>query len=327
MKRFPSILAKTSASALILSALSMAGTANVEAADLREKLIVTDAVVKLSDIFTDTGAAGEEIVMEAPAPGKRNSISSYELTKLAAEYKLDWERPAYLKRVYIHREGEPLHLDELKPVILELAREQGLEDNVNVRLYGRKNGLFLPVGLTAADVELDSFTLNDQLTRFSAIVRVPVGTGQQEELRISGTLDVVRLVPMLNKLVAPGEIISKADIDWVEISARRVNRNTIMNSQQLVGQTVTRALAANKMIRNSDIARPIAIAKGSMVQMTYKSGLLTLSMQGRALENGGIGDVIRVMNPKSKKTVFAHVEKEGSVKVTSSNHTKLAAAN
>lgn len=327
MKRFRSTLVKTSASALIFSALGIAGTLSLKAADLREKIVVTDAIVKLSDIFTDTGAVGEKIVMEAPAPGKRGPISSYELTKLAEKYSLDWDKPAYLKRVYIHREGEPLKMEELKPAILELAREQGLEDDVKIRIFGRKNGLFLPVGDTVADLEFDTFTLNEQLTRFSAVVRLPLDAGQQSEMRISGTFDAVRLIPMLNRLVAPGEIISKADIDWVEISARRVNRNTVMSSQQLVGQTVTRALPANKMIRNSDIARPLVIAKGSMVQMTYKSGFLTLSMQGRALENGGIGDTIRVMNPKSKKTVFARVEKEGFVKVSSSNHTKLAAAN
>jgi len=321
MKRFHKKLLKTTVSALILSALASPAFA----ADLRENLVVTDPVIRLSDLFTDTGAEGETVVMEAPAPGKRAPISSYELTRLAEEHNLEWDRPSYLKRVYVHREGESFNLNDLKPMILELAREEGLDDDVKIRIYGRKTGLYLPVGFGAEDLELEDFALNNQKTRFSAKLKLPTGTQEEEEVRISGTLDAVRLIPVFNRLIAPGDVVSEKDVEWIKISARRINRSTILSSASLIGQTVKRALPANKIIRESDIAAPVAVEKGSIVQMTYQSGLLTLSMQGRALEEGGIGDTIRIMNPKSKKTVFARIQNAGTVTVESSNHTRLAA--
>jgi flagella basal body P-ring formation protein FlgA len=325
MPRMTKKIGKVSLSLIAASMLAALPQSFAEAAELREKLIVTEAVVKLADIFTDTGINGEEVVMEAPVPGKKRQISSYELARLAEKYDLDWQRPAYLKRVYIHRDGDSFSLNELKPAIVDKARIDGIEDDVEVRIYGRKTGLYLPSGYGVDDIEFQSFILNDRKDRFSAEILIPTGTSDNNVIRISGTIDAVRLIPMLNRIIAPGEVISEHDISWRKVPAKRIGHNTIVTSRHLIGQTVRRALPASKVIRANDIAAPIAIEKGSMVQMNYQSGRLLLSMQGRALEDGGIGDTIRLMNPKSKKTVFAKVHSKGFVTVARANHVKLAA--
>ena len=126
-------------------ALCAAHTSGLLAAELQKQLVVTEAVVRLSDIFTDTGATSEAIVMEAPAPGKKLPISSYDLVKLAEKYELDWERPAYLKRIYVYREGTSFSLNELANAIIAEARQLDLEGDVEVKVFGRKNGLKTPL--------------------------------------------------------------------------------------------------------------------------------------------------------------------------------------
>ena len=44
-----------------------------------------------------------------------------------------------------------------------------------------------------------------------------------------------------------------------------------------------------------------------MITMMFQSPLMTLTDIGRAIEGGGRGDVIQVMNLQSKKVVFATV--------------------
>jgi len=287
------------------------------AADLQENLIVADTVIRLADIFTDTGAQGEEIIMAAPAPGKKVQLSSYELVRIAEKFELDWQRPAYLKRIYFHRESTAFSLNDLKPIILAQTNEHGVTGDIEIKIFGRKNGLHMPVGYSLDDITVGSFSLSDQQNRYSAVLQIPTGTNEPSEIRISGTIDEVRLVPMFNRVIAPGEVIAKADIKWTKYPVKKINRNAITDITQLVGQTVKRALPAGKILNQNDIMMPVAIAKGSTVQMTYRAGALTLSMQGRALEDGGTGDTIRIMNPKSKKIVFAVVIRDGYAEVAS----------
>jgi len=295
------------------------------AAELQDNLVIADAVIRLADIFTDTGAHGEDIIMAAPAPGKKLQLSSYELVRLAEKYELDWVRPSYLKRVYFNRESTTFSLNDIKPQITAKARAQGLNGDIEIKVFGRRNGLHLPVDHSLDDIIIDAFNLSDQQNRFSAILQIPTGSNEPNEIRISGTIDEVRLVPMFNRMIAPGEIITTDDIKWTRFPVKKINRNAILDTTQIVGQTVKRALPAGKVLVQNDITMPVAIAKGSTVLMTYKAGALTLSMQGRALEDGGTGDTIRIMNPNSKKTIFAEVISDGYARVSSLAPLTLAA--
>jgi len=314
-----------SARALIAgSALSAALAGSLEAADLQKRLVVTDAVVRLSDLFTDTGANGELVVMEAPAPGRRKAISNYELVRIAEKHEVDWDRPPYLKRVYLEREGQTFSLNDLQGAILELARDQDLEGDVVIHVFGRKTGLYLPHGLTVDDIAIENFELSEQRNRFSALLKIPTGTAEITEQRISGTIEEIRLVPVFNRVMSPGEVISDADIEWRKYPIRRILRNSVQSSSQLIGHTVKRPSQAGKLLKEADITMPVVVAKGSIVLMTYTRGRLSLTMQARALENGGTGDTIRLMNQKSKKTVFGKVIGEDHVEVAATPMLKLA---
>ena len=45
------------------------------------------------------------------------------------------------------------------------------------------------------------------------------------------------------------------------------------------------------------------VAKGKLITLSFRKGGILLSAQGKALENGGLGDTVRVMNTQSKSVV------------------------
>ncbi|MBL4838013.1 MAG: hypothetical protein JKY34_10590, partial [Kordiimonadaceae bacterium] len=65
---------------LVGCAFIVASSTAGSAATLRETLSTEASVVRLNDLFTDTGALGNEIVMAAPNPGQHKTITSFELT-------------------------------------------------------------------------------------------------------------------------------------------------------------------------------------------------------------------------------------------------------
>lgn len=318
---------KTLKRMLAASALWLTPVLPAEAVDLIQSPVVDDHLIKLSDLFTDVGEKGETIVLEAPAPGQRGTISGYELSQIASEHDLDWERPSYIRRIYIERTGEQLLLDDVQSMLVDLIKDNGVLADIDVKLYGRQADIYLPIGYSLADIEFGDFRLNNRQDRFSVTLNIPTGSPEINEMRLSGSITEVRAVPVFNRMVTPGEIITKADITWQKFPVRRVNRNVTTSTTDMVGQTVRRAVSAGQLIRETDITMPVVISRGSLVSMTFVNGALSLTTQGRALEDGGKGDVIRVMNDKSNQTVEAKVMGPDSVLIQPTIIQQLAANN
>lgn len=295
-----------------------------DAADLNPAPVINDAVIRLGDLFEGTGDKAGKIIMQAPAPGETDTLNSYELDRIAKEYELDWVRPDYLKTVTVQREGMPFSLDDLHNLVLETAQQQGLNVDVEIKVYGSRRGLYLPTTAGIEDIEFERFDLNERQDRFTATILIPTGGPVPRKLNVTGSLEEVRHVPMLTRIVAPGDVITENDIVWQPFPAKRLNRNSVIDQSVLVGQTVRRPIRPGSPVRVNDLKAPVVVAKGSVVKMTITAGALTLTANGRALEDGGDGDTIRVMNTKSKQSVEAQVIRPGLVKVTS-NALALAA--
>jgi flagella basal body P-ring formation protein FlgA len=83
------------------------------------------------------------------------------------------------------------------------------------------------------------------------------------------------------------------------------------------GRVSRRSLAAGSIILAKNLAQPIIINRGQDVTVTASTGAITVTARGRALEAGGVGDVIRVQNLNSLKTVRATILNDTSVQVLS----------
>jgi flagella basal body P-ring formation protein FlgA len=64
-----------------------------------------------------------------------------------------------------------------------------------------------------------------------------------------------------------------------------------------------------------DIGPPAVIDRNQIVGLRYSANGITISTEGRALERGAIGDMIRVMNIGSRATLFGQILSDGSIEV------------
>jgi len=289
----------------------------VAAADLKTDLGVDGRTITLGDLFDGTGAKADIIVLNAPAPGKSKNITGYDLQRLATKYELEWEKPDYLKRVSITRFAQTISSKEIQQLIQGLAVDAGADPDSQIRFFGRNSGIVVPLDASVDDIGFENFSLSDRGDRFSATLLVPSGTDVPTKLNLNGVIEEVREIPVFNSSIMPGEIIRAKDLHWIKYPAKRLNGRVILSSQQLVGMTVKRPGKTDKPISSSDITPPIAVAKGDAVTMTVRSRAMILSAGGKALENGGIGDTIRVINSKTRLTVDARIIRTGQVEIIS----------
>lgn len=293
----------------------VAGLGTTGAAELKQDITVTDRLITVGDLFTDAGDASSVAVLEAPAPGKARSLSSHELAKIAERHSLNWERPNYLKRVSIRRLSSTIQADELADLILNTAIDRGANPDSMVRFFGRNKGLIVPVHASILDVDFEQFSFSSRQNRFNAVLKVPSGSDVPNKITMSGTIDEVRDVPVFNRSIVPGETVTASDVSWMKVPVTKINGRAVLSSKQLVGMTVRRPVRPERPIMSNDVMTPVAVDKGAAVTMTVRSGSMILTAAGRALEDGSIGETIRVINNKSRLTVDARVVSKGQVEI------------
>jgi flagella basal body P-ring formation protein FlgA len=81
------------------------------------------------------------------------------------------------------------------------------------------------------------------------------------------------------------------------------------------GLEARRTIYAGRPLTERDVGAPYLVKVSAPVDVTWKSDGLELAMSGRALDNGGLGDDIRVLNPATSRTIHGKVVGEGKVEV------------
>ena len=120
-------------------------------------------------------------------------------------------------------------------------------------------------------------------------------------------------VPVLVRDVEKGELLS-ADDFTVEPRPLAQARGAL-DVTSAAGKEALRRLRAGAIVRTGDIIRPQLVRRGEPVAITVRSAGLTITAQGRALSGGGQGDLVRVLNTATNRTLDGVVEKTGSVRI------------
>ncbi|HMO73049.1 MAG TPA: flagellar basal body P-ring formation chaperone FlgA [Paracoccaceae bacterium] len=83
----------------------------------------------------------------------------------------------------------------------------------------------------------------------------------------------------------------------------------------VVGQEARVTLYAGRPIRPGDIGPPAVVERNGRLDLLFAAGGLSIRAEGRALDRGGAGDVIRVMNTASRSIVTVRLSADGRAHV------------
>ncbi|MCH8168579.1 MAG: flagellar basal body P-ring formation protein FlgA [Proteobacteria bacterium] len=83
----------------------------------------------------------------------------------------------------------------------------------------------------------------------------------------------------------------------------------------MVGLETRRAIYTGRPVVAADLGPPTLVRRNAVVVMLYSNRGLGIRTEGRALESGGAGEVVRVLNLTSRRSVMATVTGENRVEV------------
>ncbi|HEX6979216.1 MAG TPA: flagellar basal body P-ring formation chaperone FlgA [Alphaproteobacteria bacterium] len=277
------------------------------AAVLRSHTTVTDGFVRLGDLFEGIAAGADIVVARAPAPGRQMTFDAATLYRLAQAYRIDWRPQSRFDRTLVQRVGRIIPASDIVARLDEAIAAEANRTDFEVELSQRQADVILPIDATPS-VEVRDLSLDPQGGRFTAMLVVGGDHPAARHLMVSGRVHATVRVPVLRRTIDAGDIINKGDIEWIRVRESRIGGDTITDPARLIGTTPRRRLKAGELIREGETRPPVVVDRNSTVTILLQVGNMTLTAQGRATEDGAKGDVIRVVNLQSKRTIEATVE-------------------
>jgi flagella basal body P-ring formation protein FlgA len=310
--------------AAVFLAAGLLSVSDSLAATLRHHVVIRDDVVRLGDIFQNAGQHASRIVLQAPEPGKRITLNVQWLYHASRSYGVKWKPLSTLDQAVLERSAILISTEQIRESIHAGIRNKlGKSDKFEIDLDNRLLQMHLP-GEAMPSVKIQRLQLDPQTRRFSAMLMGGEGRAQMKRrITATGRYHKLLQIPVLVRRMRSGEIIEQRDIRKVTLRADKIDMNALHDAEDLIGMSPLRTLSADRAIKRSEIRMPVLVPKGSIVTMVFQTSTLTLTAQGKALQDGSKGDTIRVLNAKTHKTIEGTVVNSGTVTVKSADRVAL----
>lgn len=281
---------------------------------LKSKTVVEGPIVHLGDLFEGLGARGTTPVARAPAPGRRIEVSARWLAAVAQAYGVAWRPSSQLDGSIVERASVVIETAQIEAAALDALRRRGVTGRVSLVLDNPALRLHLPSD-AAPTVLITGLAHDPASGRFTAHLIAPAEGTTLARATITGRAVEMVEVPVLRRRLVPGDVIRERDIEWLSLRADRISRNAVRDTAELLGKSPRRPVRAGQPLLGNDLREPILVPKNSLVTIRLQTPRMILTAQGKAMEPGARGNVIRVVNTKSNMVISANVTDSGTVEV------------
>jgi flagella basal body P-ring formation protein FlgA len=281
---------------------------------LRDRIMVDDDVVRLGDLFQEQLSDGDVAVAQAPKAGQTLTLDGRFLQQVARAYRLSW-KPSKYQKVTIGRMSQRVTAPMVRDAIVVAVQERmGSSTDLDVALDGGDLELDLPTDVDNS-VSVSAINFDPHSNRFAAILVAPADGPPVIQRNVFGTVYEMAQIPVPKRLISAGDVIAADDLEWQAVHLSRLSGNSLTDAEQLVGRMAKRPLKAGQILRQSDVAVSPVIRKNDLIRLVVKTGQMTLTVQGKALQDAALGQTVRVMNVNSNRQLTGTVIDAGTVAI------------
>jgi flagella basal body P-ring formation protein FlgA len=296
------------------------------APQLRSSIVVEGPDLMLGHIFDDAGVASDVRVGPSPEPGERIVIRPGNLARFANKNGLIWTPGPAVNSVVVWRASTNLAPEDVEVMLRQELRAAGAPGRLDLELRRHNLRIALPLD-SSFDLTIERMTYDEGTGRFSAHLRVTGPEFAPKNIVLDGTAHSVIEIPVATRTLTKGSVIAADDITWMDMRVGNIRQQTATELDQVVGKEAKRQIRPDSPIRFNDIWAPRLVRKGSLVTLTVHTRYMLLQTNGQAVEDGARGEVVRILNLKSRKTLQGIVTGDGEVEIPFNGLSQLAATN
>lgn len=261
---------------------------------------------------------GGALLWSAPPPGEVYTLTQeflrYRLEELGL---LDYLEGAVLPAgIQVRQTGVLLKGEDVAAAFQRYIQEHSPypSKNLNIEVFPLKEPVILP------DPQVTLAALPPRNDRFMGDVTLEMVISHQgqpiKRIKVSGVVRLKRMVVCAARPLRAQEPIGPEDIQVVNREVTGLNADDFFTSpEQVVGHILAKSIGPQEIITAKHLSAQPIIKRGDRVTVVLDQDGLEISTKGVAQEQGHLGKMIRLINPKSKKEFQGLVLDAKTVKV------------
>jgi flagella basal body P-ring formation protein FlgA len=155
----------------------------------------------------------------------------------------------------------------------------------------------------------------DPAARLGAPIFVTFFNGPGASLRVSADVHIVADYVRASHTLLAGQTIGPADVTPVRDAVPAMPLRHLPTAAEVLGARTIRRVSAGDILQAGFVATPPVVQMGEPVTAIARIGDIEVAARFVAEDNGRIGDLIRIVNPDTKRTLRARIIKAGTVEV------------
>ena len=260
---------------------------------------------------------GETVIAQSPKPSTTSEISKNYIKLKLKQFGVKDEETVYPSKIVVKRIGLRKAGKEIQEKILERLNEIYLTEGSNAEFEFRISDSEIELPNDEYTIKIESEKLNpSERGEFTVGCAVIINEKVEKRFNIYLSVGERRTVYVLKEGVSRGEKFSLNKIEKREIidDGKRVyiEESEIEKYQKKVYKF---PIKRGEILKAEDFTGLKVIRQNSKVKVVIESEGMAVTYIGRALEDGYLGESVKVMNESSKKIITGIVQENGSVKV------------
>jgi flagella basal body P-ring formation protein FlgA len=285
---------------------------------LKELVTVTSDVVRIGDLVENAGAAADIPVFRAPDLGETGSVPISRITAALLPHDVSDVDTAGLTEVVVTRLSRAITARDVTERIARAFSGQygfGNTQNLSVILDRDVRTMHVEAGATGG-LSVSRMKADPRTGRFDISLEIPGSAAARRlPLRFTGTVSETLETAILMRALRSGETIKASDVTTERRPKSEIG-NESMSLEQAIGLAAKHPMRAGQALRSNDLMRPQVVQRNEAVTLTYEVPGILLTVRGKALETGAVGDIVGVLNIQSNRTIQAVVTGPGRVAAT-----------
>jgi flagella basal body P-ring formation protein FlgA len=295
---------------------------------LRRSVVVAGEIVHIGDLIDNAGGYAAIPVFRSPDVGTIGAVPARKIVEAARAHNLFGVDTGDIIEVEVTRAGRIITRKELEARIARLfSGTSGLGDVSDLSVSFDR----IPANINAdlspdADLKAMRALYDPRTRRFDVIFDVPVGVSRRTLLRYTGTVVETADAVLPNRTIGRGEVVRAGDLMVERRPRAEVTADVPADIAEVVGRAARQPLRQGVPVHRTDLVKPELVKRDDNIALIYETPGILLTTRGKALEAGGEGDIINVLNTQSKRNVQGVVTGPGRVDISPPARPVVAAA-
>ena len=169
--------------------------------------------------------------------------------------------------------------------------------------------------ISSAQISVKPLYQTTPIGRFAIVLKVTRAEAKVEKETIRLYIRKYAEVLVVTERIKRFDNISPALVSIKRKEVTTLREDPLISLNSITNMRARRNVAKNRILTKADIEIKPVVKSYSDVHIIYVSGLCRITAEGKALEDGQTGELIRVKNKSSGKIVFARVVDKNLVQV------------